>query len=99
MPVSKRIIPTARRAFFMRLTCILRILLTVSHINVAFSDMVRKPFQIRYAYLEFVSGMQFKLRTSPCGESDHSLRSISERRTGRAETRVLLDGYPHQFPH
>lgn len=68
-------------------------------INVAFSDMVRKPFQIGSAYLEIVSGMQFRLRTVSCGESGHSLRSISERETGRAGTRVLLGGYPHSFPH
>jgi len=71
----------------------------MGHINVAFSDMVRKPFQIRYAYLEFVSSMQFRLRTPSCGESGHSLQSISERETGGAGTRVLLDGYPHLFPH
>jgi hypothetical protein len=71
----------------------------MGHINVAFSDVVRKPFQTGYAYLEIVSGMQFRPRTASWGESGHSLRSISERETGRAGTRVLLDGYLHPFPH
>ncbi|MCJ7425323.1 hypothetical protein MUP01_13825, partial [Candidatus Bathyarchaeota archaeon] len=71
----------------------------MGQINVAFSDMVRKPFQTGYAYLEIVSGMQFRFRAASCGKSGHSLRSISKRETGRAGTRVLLDGYLHPFPH
>lgn len=71
----------------------------MDHINVAFSDMVRKPFQTGYAYLEIVSGMQFRFRTASRGESGHSLRSISKRETGGAGAQVLLDGYPHPFPH